>query len=147
MSDAIKGHDQKLTLHLVEHYPSHEPRTADPHYHLFNQARARLAKLGQLKCWVGNEECAGQIELHHSMIEFALANNIDVEKFERLYPQFNVTSDEAFLEWVEQEGNLMPLCKRHHTGNLGIHCLPYPIWLPQRFVKAGMTPAEVVKGG
>ena len=135
----IPAHQQKTTLHIVEMYPAHEPRETDPHYHFFNAARARLAGLGKLICWVGNADCAGQIELHHSTCEFALANGVDVSKFTQLYPEFGVTTDEAFLTWVEGEGNLTPLCKIHHTGILGVHCLPYPVFLPQRFWKAGLV--------
>lgn len=135
-------HDQKITLHIVEHYPSHEPRAGDPHYHFFNAARARLQKLGKLTCWVGNHECAGQIELHHDKVEFALANGVDVARFAKLYPEFGIIGDDDFLRAIESEGNLTPLCKRHHTGNLGIHCLPYPVWLPQRFYRLG-APAEL----
>lgn len=145
MADLIAAHDQKTTLHIVEHYPAHEPRASDPHYHFFNEARARLKKLGKLHCWVNNADCAGQIELHHSLVEFALANAIDLSRFEELYPEFGVKSDDDFLRFIEQEGNLTPLCKIHHTGIYGVHCLPYPIWLPQRMQKAGMRPAEIIR--
>ena len=140
----VAAHTQRTTLHVVECYPSHEPREGDPHYHFFNEARARLKKLGKLTCWIANGDCAGQIELHHSTCEFALANGVDVSKFASLYPEFGITTDEQFLEFVEGEGNLTPLCKIHHTGILGCHVIPAPNWLPQRFWKSGLiAPAHI----
>jgi len=141
----VPAHEQSITLHIVECYPSHEPRESDPHYHYFNEARARLKRLGKLKCWIGNEDCAGQIELHHSAVEFALANGVDLSKFEELYPEFKITCEEDFLRCIEGEGSLTPLCKIHHTGILGVHSLPYPNWLPQKFWKKGtVAPAHSV---
>ena len=139
------AHDQKITLHILEHYPSREPRAHDPHYRFFNAARDRLKKLGKLVCWIGNEDCAGQIELHHDKVEFALANSVDVARFAKLYPEFGIMGDDDFLRVIESEGNLTPLCKIHHTGIFGVHVLPMPIWGVQRFCKKGMRPAEVVK--
>ena len=134
----IQAHIQTVTIHIAEHYPSHEPRTEDPHYKYFNAARKRLADLGKLVCWIcGTTE---QVELHHSMVEFALSNGVDIQKFETLYPEFGITTDEQFLWWVEGEGNLTPLCKLHHTGILGVHVLPYPVWEPQRFWKHELQP-------
>jgi len=147
----IDAHIQHLTLRIVEHIPQHEVRAHDPHYHWFNATKARLQKLGALKCWVGNADCFGQIELHHDKAEFCLLNSIDktkfIEAFPTLFPEFHpdTLTDEQFLKVVEEEGNLTPLCHIHHTGILGVHVLPYPLWLPQKFVKAGMRPAEIAK--
>lgn len=137
-----EAHVQHQAIHLTEYYPSHEPREGDPHYKLFNAARDRLKKLGKLVCWrCGATE---QIELHHSLIEFSLANGVDVATFEKDYPEFHITSDEEFAAFVESEGNLTPLCKRCHTGIEGIHCIPYPLWLAGRFWKPdAQRPAQV----
>lgn len=133
------AHVQNVTLHITECIPAHEPRASDPHYKYFNEARTRLAALGKLQCWVcGTTE---QIELHHSTVEFAFANGVDLTKFEKLYPEFKIESDEDFLKWIEGEGNLLPLCKLHHTGIMGIHILDYPVWLIQRFYRADLAPA------
>lgn len=141
MADETAAHTQQITIHFEEHYPSHEPRETDPHYKYFHEAHDRLQKLGKLTCWIcGTDQ---QIELHHSTVEFALANGVDVTKFTELYPEFGIKDDETFLQWVEGEGNLTPLCKLHHTGILGVHVLPYPVWLPQRFWRKDLAvPAE-----
>jgi hypothetical protein len=142
----IEQHLQRTTLHIVECVPGHEPREGDPHYHIFNQTRDRLKRRGLLKCWVGNGDCAGQIELHHDKVEFSLQNGVDLTRFEEAFPEFTGKTDEEFRAWIEGEGNLLPLCKIHHTGILGVHVLPYPIWLPQKFWKAGLVaPAHIGK--
>lgn len=130
---------------LVYNYPAHEPRESDPHYAIFNATRKRLAKLGALKCWIGNDDCdhAHPIELHHSIIEFSLTNIVDRAKFGTLYPEFHILSDEDLLALVESEGNLTPLCVQHHRGLLGIHSIHYPAWLCQRFMKTGVPVPEM----
>jgi hypothetical protein len=146
--DMIPAHTQTTTLHIVECYPDHTPRADDPHYKYFNQAHDRLKKLGKLVCWVGNKDCAGAIELHHAICEFSLSNGVDVTKFAELYPEFGVVDDETFLRFVEEEGNLTPLCMAHHRGIYGVHSLPYPNWLPQRFYKSTLpAPAHLIVGG
>jgi len=146
------AHTQQTTLHLLEFYPAHEPRETDPHYHLFNQTRARLEKLGKLVCWVCGKDGAAAghpIELHHNRVEFALANGVDLTKFEAAYPEFglvNATEDQ-FLDWIESEGNMLPLCKLHHTGSQGIHCIPMPIWQALKYWRDDLpTPGELSAG-
>lgn len=138
------AHSTVIHRAILETFPSHEPRETDVHYHIFNETRARLKRLGKLVCWIGNADCdhTHPIELHHDLVEFALAKIVDVDHFRQLYPEFGVESDEDFLAWVESEGNLLPLCKLHHTGILGIHVLSYPGWRPQRFMKAGALAPE-----
>jgi hypothetical protein len=144
MSDLTAAHKQIETFHIAYEYPSHEPRASDPHYRAFNAAHDRLKRLGALKCWIGNADCQGAIELHHNVVEFALANTVDVAHFEQLYPEFKIASDEEFLTWIEGEGNLLPLCAFHHRGVCGIHSIHYPAWQVQRFMKAGVGPPEAV---
>lgn len=139
-----QAHTTTQHLTLLQSYPDHEPRASDPHYHIFNETRARLKQLGALKCWIGNDDCdlAHPIELHHSVVEFSLCNIVDEAHFQQLYPEFHIQSDEDFLAWVEGEGNLLPLCKMHHVGILGIHVIHQPAWIVQRFLKAGIPAPE-----
>lgn len=137
----IPAHQQPTTLHVIEWFPDHEPRAQDPHYAVFNAARAKLAAAGKLICWVcGRDEKAagGPIELHHSKVEFALANGVDIVKFDEEYPDLDLTNDEAFFNFVESEGNLTPLCVKHHRGTQGIHMVPYPGWLMLKVWKHGL---------
>lgn len=121
--------------------PDHPARPGDPHYKHFIQARKRMLKLGLLKCWICGD--TDNIELHHSLIEYALQNGVDMTKFTELYPEFGEMDDETFKNWIEGEGNLTPLCRLHHTGDLGIHTLTYPEWLPLRFWKKDIPPPGI----
>ena len=132
----VAAHTERLTLSLVIAYPAHEPRASDPHYAVFEQTRQRLGKLGKLVCWIGNADCQGDIELHHDKVEFSLINDIDPGKFAEAYGL--QLSDEEFMAYVESEGNLLPLCIYHHRGHGGIHCLPYPLWVVQRYLCDGV---------
>lgn len=147
---ATPAHTQSTTLHVAEWYPAHGPRESDPHYHLFHEAHARLLKAGKLVCWVCGKDGAASgkpIELHHAKVEFALANGIDLPRFEAAFPELEpiIHGDEdAFLSWIEGEGNLLCLCKLHHTGVEGIHNLPYPIWECLRYWRADLPLPGVV---
>jgi hypothetical protein len=138
------AHTQTEHLTLIYAYPAHEPRVGDVHYHVFNEARKRMKKLGALKCWVDNDDCdrVHPVELHHAHVEFALANIVDVAHFRQQYPEFAIPDDDAFLDWIESEGNLLPLCVTHHRGLLGIHTIHYPAWVLQRSMKTGVPVPE-----
>lgn len=53
------AHNQMQTLHILSHVPEHEPREQDPHYHLFEQAKARIKRQGLWKCAIGDDLCGG----------------------------------------------------------------------------------------
>jgi hypothetical protein len=144
MGTAVTGaHTATVHRTLIQTYPEHEPRESDPHYAAFDQTRRRLERLGALRCWINNADCCdGPIELHHSIVEFSLVNITDAARFRTLYPEFHLESDEAFLTWVNSEGNLLPLCREHHRGHLGIHSVTYPAWLAQRFMRSGTVAPE-----
>jgi catechol 2,3-dioxygenase-like lactoylglutathione lyase family enzyme len=136
------AHTTKETLSVSFYFPEHEPRESDPHYHLFNAARARLKRLGKLACWrCGATE---RIELHHALVEFSLANGVDVARFAALYPEFHVENDEDFLAFCESEGNLLALCRECHRGSQGIHSVVYSAWVVGRFWKHDLPPAAEV---
>lgn len=144
MTDA---HDQKLTIHLLTHVPQHPTRQQDPHYHLFEAAKARLKRQGLWKCVIDDELCGGGAQLHHSYIEFSQINNIDPEKVAKALG-LHFESDEEFQAWIEGPGNLEVLCRNHHVSHLGIHSIPGPLWEALRFRRAGTQPAvEVITGG
>ena len=118
------AHSQKVTYTVEEWFPAHLPRKNDPHYRVFDATRKRLKRLGKLICWrCGVKEgdllldedghpttAKASIELHHSVVEYSLANAVDIEEFGKLYPELHVEDDETFLQFVESEGNLLPLC-------------------------------------
>lgn len=128
-----EAHEQVVTIRFIERWPAHEPRKDDPYYHLFHKAKERMKKAGLLRCNVESDYHYGQIELHHSKVEFAHQNDIDLEKFNHAYG-LNL-NDEEFKEFVEGDGNLEPLCTLHHRGQEGIHSLPEPEWNVLRTAK------------
>lgn len=138
--DVVAAHDQPLTLHLIAHVPDHSPREEDPHYHLFEEMKARMKRLGLLKCAIGDELCSGPIEIHHSEVEFSQINATDPDKVAKALG-LHFDDDEAFQEWVEGPGNAEALCVAHHRTHFGVHVLPEPFWKALRYRKAGSKPA------
>ena len=134
------AHDQAMTLHVLSHIPDHAPRDGDPHYHLFEQAKARLKRQGLWKCMIGDDLCAGDPELHHTYIEFSQINEVDPERVEHALG-LHFDSDEDFQKWAESPGNLEVLCVQHHRAHYGIHMIPGPLWEAIRFRKAGTQAA------
>jgi hypothetical protein len=140
----VAAHDQLLTLHLRQHVEDHAPREQDPHYHLFEQAKARLKRQGLWKCVVDNDLCGGQMELHHSTVEFSEIGSVDAHKIEQALG-LHFEDDEAFQIWAESPGNLEVLCTEHHRSHYGVHVLPEPLWLAVRYMKDGaVAPAEFI---
>ena len=131
------AHDQALTLHIVAHIPEHDPRATDPHYALFNQAKARIKKAGLWRCVFGDDYCAGVPELHHDHVEFSQQNAMDVNKVNEAFG-LHLTDDDEFAAWIEGPGNLEVLCSAHHRTHYGIHVMPGPLWEPLRYRKAGV---------
>jgi hypothetical protein len=104
----VPAHTQTGTIHLLRHYPEHEPRAGDPNYPAFEHVRARLKAQGLLRCAVGNEDCSGGIQLHHSHVEFAYLNAVDVIALD--YALGLDLTDQDLAAWIESPGNLEPLC-------------------------------------
>lgn len=132
------AHEQALNLHLVLFYPPHEPRRSDPHYKFFNAAKRRMKAKGLLRCAIPGCTFPGPIELHHAKVEFALQNGVDLALFNEEYGLH--LDDEGFLRYIEEEGNLEPLCPTHHRGALGVHCQPEPQWVALRVWQKGLPP-------
>ena len=137
----VPAHTQTGTIHLLRHYPEHEPRAGDPNYPAFEHVRARLKAQGLLRCAVGNEDCSGGIQLHHSHVEYAYLNAIDVIALD--YALGLDLTDDGLAAWIESPGNLEALCQAHHVGILGVHCIPTADWDVVRAHKAGVLPVEV----
>lgn len=134
------AHDQMQTLHILSHVPDHAPREDDPHYHLFEQAKARLKRQGLWKCVIGDSRCEGEAELHHTHVEFSQINSADSHKLERALG-LHFENDEDFQRWAESPGNLEVLCATHHRTKLGVHVLPAALWEANRWMKDGSAPA------
>jgi hypothetical protein len=134
------AHDQMMTVHIETHVPDHSPREDDPHYHLFEQAKARLKRQGLWKCIIADELCGGEPELHHTYIEFSQINEVDPKKLQEALG-LHFDNDEDFQKWAESPGNLEVLCANHHRTHYGIHVIPGPLWEALRFRMAGTEAA------
>lgn len=134
------AHDQMTTLHVLAHVPEHVPRENDPHYHLFESAKSRIKKQGLWRCAINDDLCGGQLELHHSHVEFSQANAVDPAKVEAAFG-LHFETDEAFQQWIESPGNLEVLCVNHHRTHYGVHVIPSALWEALRFHRAGAPAA------
>jgi hypothetical protein len=139
-SPVTAAHDQMMTIHVETHVPDHAPREDDPHYHLFEQAKARLKRQGLWKCIIGDELCGGEPELHHTYIEFSQINEVDPKKVQEALG-LHFDNDEEFQQWAESPGNLEVLCANHHRTHYGIHVIPGPLWEALRFRMVGTKAA------
>jgi hypothetical protein len=134
------AHQQALTLHMLTHIPRHHPRENDPHYHLFEQAKARLKRQDLWKCVIDDDLCEGQPELHHTHVEFSQINQVDPKVIEK-HLGLHFATDEDFQVWVESPGNLEVLCENHHRAHYGIHVIPGPLWEAVRYRRHGTQAA------
>jgi hypothetical protein len=146
-------HSHKRMLNEIAFYPAHDPRRETPEYKETHHRLAIEQDRPCLICGVRNSTLkdnarnlygAKRMETHHHVIEWALANAIDVDKFNKiLLPRLRArhpnkeryrqafTVDEV-KAWVDHdEDNLWVLCDVHHRAKyLGIHEITYPIWGP-----------------
>ncbi len=146
----VAAHDQKVTNRYVLHYPPHAPREDDPHYHAFHPYRTAHADVAV--CYVGSrvgyDQCADAqgramphqprkgglgLELHHSHLEFALLNSVDVEAIRKDFP--DLTDAAKVVAWAESDANFMWLCARHHRGSGGAHHAAYADFLAEPYVR------------
>jgi len=138
--DVTEAHDQRLTVHIITHVPEHQPREDDPHYHLFTAAKARMKRQGLWRCAINDDYCGGNVELHHTHIEFSQTQGMDLAKVNEAFG-LHLDNDDDFQEWIEGPGNLEPLCEVHHRTHYGVHMLPGPLWEPLRYRRQGVKPA------
>ena len=142
-------HKQTITFEII--VPEHVEREESG---LFRKTHKKLINKDS-RCWVcgGTREEVGPLELHHKYISWAHMNNrIDWNKVKEDCPEFPYwsTFDPANPEsFIDSEWNsCMVLCKQDHTGkNSGIHCLPYPEFILQRYLAEGeeFSPTETIK--
>jgi 5-methylcytosine-specific restriction endonuclease McrA len=145
VTTVTKAHDQRESVTFIAHYPEHIIRADDPFAAVFEAARHHAIAVLDTPCWrCGSKD---HRELHH-MLEWSLANGIDIDRFSADHPDWNITDEETFKSRLDAESNLLVLCENCHRGESAIHLLPYPLWLAGRWWKAAIpAAAEVVHGG
>ena len=135
-------HKEKETLAVDINIPGHDPRTTTA---LFRNSRKELIERDAGRCYICNrnaEESGHPLEAHHTGIERSFATApIDWEVVKKDFPHFDWASfDESKpLDFVDDMmGQGLLLCKDHHTHpDTGIHTLPWPLFIMQRYLKAG----------
>lgn len=141
--DASIPHEmnQNCTFHI--NIPGHLPRKDSE---LFVQTRHHLVAELDTPCYIcGSKE---NRQVHHSVIEWSLANATDWSKVMVAFPDFpdwhkvDVNNPDTYHFFVDHPYQMMVLCQPHHTGTnkdgkgYGIHFVPKPIWEFQKYVRS-----------
>ena len=154
------AHEEKETLSVEVEIPEHADRGAPTP--LFIRTKKILVERVGGRCYVcnGAEADVGPLQAHHYPIERSLATAWDWPRFIAdcragkwgVYCQafhwagFNPATDPyAFVDDMSVNGLL--LCEKHHIGkDEGIHMLPHPLWIFQKYAPEGyrMSDVEVV---
>lgn len=160
-----KPHSVQSTLHEIIDYPPHDLRTVDPIFDTIRHQRIVVNNEPCFICGITNSIIKSdrnpdpkryqQMELHHCLVEWALANAIDSDKWKsKVLPLLQSKSGllltpsttaptqidptfEDIVDWVHHgDENLLVLCNVHHRSSLtGIHKVSYPAWISQLYLK------------
>jgi hypothetical protein len=144
-------HTRNMSNHYVVHYPAHEPRKNSA---IYNKTHKKMKDLPCFICGKTNEADGIHVETHHFFVQKAFQNVIDWKKFGDFADKCqNLHTGELMgthFDWeevalnpdlfVDSPFNMVVLCKEHHTsGGRGIHHVPFPEWIAQKFVKEGVV--------
>lgn len=149
-----KEHEEKETLVVEVEIPEHADRVTTP---LFTRTRKLLLAAGA-RCWICGRIHTSEdpLEAHHHPIERCFAEEIDWELFKKDaqagewgpkiqafdWDHFDPKDPYTFVDDMTVNGML--ICKAHHTGkDEGIHMLPFPIWVAQKYAKEGSKFSDV----
>lgn len=134
------AHEQAETRHYVMHFPEHPAREDDPHYRDFEAFRRRTHATARcaFAAETGDDsECRGNLELHHTHVEFSLQNGVDLTRLEHLYP--GISNPDEVGAWVESGTNLTWLCAWHHRGQGGVHTAAAADYEASKWVRGLIT--------
>ena len=159
-NEISKIHGSFTTLEEADFYPEHDKRKESSEYEKVHKKMILEDNIPCMVCGVTHEQLsdpvkrkdstinpysAKQLETHHHIVEWSLANAIDPTKFNNtvrihlmnehqdnpLYK--NEMSEQDILDWIDHGAdNLWVLCDVHHRHKyFGIHHVTYPNWAPQ----------------
>ena len=158
MTDA---HDQNENHQYIVHYPEHGPRKSDPNYKDFNAYHKKTRSTA--RCYIGEHvgynDCRDAqgndvpapndpknkqdgLELHHTHIEFALTNGVNLEALEKDYP--GVSDPTKIGAWVESGSNFRWLCCFHHRAAGGAHTASHSDWEGSQYIQNLITKKEAI---
>lgn len=150
------AHLEHETLTVDVNIPGHADRVTTG---LFRRTRQALIERDGGRCWICGataEESGHPLEAHHWIVERCLAELVDWELLMRDcvaglfgphaqafdWKNFDPEHWEDFVDDMLANGRL--ICKAHHIGkDEGIHTLPYPIWIAQRFAREGYAFSKI----
>ena len=152
------AHTEKETLTVEINIPDHADRVTTS---LFTRTRKALIEREGGKCWIcqRTEAEAGPLEAHHVWVERSLAEMIDwklfaadcqrgiLGPFAKQFDWDSFLSADPFDPYTFVDNMLangLLVCKDHHThADMGIHTLPLPLWIAQRWGKDGYQFSDV----
>jgi hypothetical protein len=140
--------DEMVKYKHKTHFPKHEPRKVSP---IYRRTHLNMKHMPCFICGKTNKKDNIHVETHHFYIEKAGENAIDWKVFGEFADKcYNIQTGESLaqFDWsvvatnpdlfVDSEQNMIILCKQHHTsGKYGIHHVPFPDWILQKFPKDG----------
>jgi hypothetical protein len=160
MTDVTQVHEEKETLTVDVLLPGHEPRKTTA---LFTRTRKQLIEREGGRCFVSGmtaDELGAPLEAHHHPIERCFATIIDWKAFEADCKKGIWGPHAQAFDWDSFDGQQDPykfvddmtvngvlLGKQFHTvKDSGIHMVPYPIWIAQKYAIEGyqFSPTEVI---
>lgn len=141
----VPAHDQAVTHRYVVRYPAHDPREHDPHKHDFLEWKRRRKEAGTWYCDFAQAHRAGDssecdntrpLEAHHSKVELAMLNEIDMALLAADFPGIDAQEVGA---WIDSDANLTLLCVNHHRGPMGVHSASYADFTSEAYVRNLIT--------
>lgn len=157
-------HPEYIREQLVARIPAHPPRKATAAYRRAHRKLVVTEDRPCAICGVRNSDLndpqrrndptinphgATKIETHHRIVEWSLANAIDLDKFNArivaAYRRMGIAgydtdfSQSEMLDWIDHsELNLECLCNEcHRSPTRGIHYVPGPLFGPQDLLLPG----------
>jgi hypothetical protein len=122
MKKIVEEHNEIRHLVELNHYEAHEERKESSE---FRRVKKEIVSKNP-KCFIDNGYCEGDIEIHHSIIEFSAHKGVDWDRVKADFPNF---------DHIDDKDQMMPLCRKHHRDKYtGIHQVTYPIWILQKYM-------------
>jgi hypothetical protein len=120
MKNMVKEHNELRHLEELDHYETHIDRSESVEFRKLKEEFHNE----DATCFISNGYCEGDIEIHHSTIEWSDSESVDWDKVKRVLG----------FDHTDVRENAMPLCTKHHRGRYtGIHNISYPKWILQKF--------------
>ena len=148
----VPSHNRNMSNHYIVNYPDHEPRKDSSIYKKTHHELCHIKDTPCFICGKTHKNDGISLETHHFYCEKAGENAIDWEKFGEFAQKcYNIQTGEFIgnkFDWkevannpdtfVDSPYNMIVLCKEHHiSSNRGIHHVPFPDWILQKYPKSG----------